>query len=118
MKPIYLWEHPEDFENRPDDIPLTEQERNNSETLLRSLQRIDESPTRMVNMSDTDIEILQHGLLLLMSVMDHRIDFVENHMSNSNVIVRDEDITERQLNIRNFRQLYAHLEHAKNQLPI
>ena len=100
-----------------DDVPLTEEERSNAERLLRSLQLIDESPTRMVNLTDTDIEILQHGVLLLKSVMDHRIDWLERNMERDDSI-RDEDIRERLDSIRNLRQLYAHLENAKDQLPI
>jgi hypothetical protein len=100
-----------------DDTPLTEAERSSADNLLKTLQLMDESPTRMVNLTDTDIEVLQHGILLLKSVQDHRIDWMRRNIERDDSI-RDEDIRERLDTIRNLRQMYAHLEDAKDQLPI
>lgn len=100
-----------------DDVPLTEVERSFADQLLKTLQLIDESPTRMVKLTDTDIELLQHGVLLLKSVQDHRIDWMQRNIERDDTI-RDEDIRERIDTIRALRQMYAHLEDAKDQMPI
>ena len=106
-------------EDANDDVALTEKERNDAERLLNLLQVLDEEPIRMVGLTDTSIEVLQHGLMLIKSVMDHRIDFLQRaQQGNEYAGEKDNDITERQSNIRVVRQLYAHLEHAKDQLPI
>jgi hypothetical protein len=94
-----------------DDVPLTEEERLNAERLLRSTMLVDSEPTRVVRLTDTDIEVLQHGLLLLKSVQDHRIMYLDENDER-------ESILERNLTLRNIRQLYAWLENAKDQEPI
>lgn len=106
------------LDGNSDDTPLTEAERSIADNLLKTLHRIDESPTRMVGLNDTDIEVLQHGLLLLKTVQSNRIDYLQRRIESGDENVRDEDIRDRLDTIRNLRQMYAHLEDAKDQLPI
>lgn len=101
-----------------DEVPLTEQERKDAKRLLRSLQVLDEEPTRVVRLNDTSIEVLQHGLMLVRSVLDHRLRYCENPHSNVANYIYPEDIQGREDSLRNVRQLYAWLENAKGQEPI
>ena len=97
-----------------DDIPLSEAERNLAERLLSETQLLDTEPTRVVRLSDTDIEMLQHGLILLKSVQDHRLMYLENGDDDESI----EDRLERNLTARNTLRLYEWLEAAKGQEPI
>lgn len=95
-----------------DDVPLTEAERKIADELILSLNVIDEEPTRMVKLTDTSIEVLQHGLFLVREVLQHRQNWL---LDNETEPEYGRGVLD---SLRNVRMLYAHLESAKEQLPI
>lgn len=95
-----------------DDVPLTEDERNRAIDLLLSLNVVEREPTRMVKLTDTDIEVLQHGLFLLRHVLQARHEWLLDNEADSEY---GREILD---SLRNVRLLYGWLENAKDQLPI
>ena len=107
---------PEDSDiGSTDDVPLTEDERNLADRLIKDSYSVTDEPTRMVKLTDTSIEMLQHGLILVKTVLDVRKDYLVNKGGGEYTSQR---LTEVEDSMRNTRQLYAWLENSKDQLPI